>query len=536
MKAFTFVLLFAISAALAFSLEKETDNKIMAREITGTIDVQQNTLSNIDFTTKSNGVLFNGLNGRGATYWPRNSNNQYIFGGGIWFGAKKEYNDETKTYCLISYNPNNGKSWMSPGRIEDGDEIDIAGTKKYRVYFSTDMNLDGTPKNTDYGPNWPIWQTYDPDFRNIGSYVYDEEERNSTFHPMGPDYISDEDIFCTYKDSDLSPYDGPESNRKDKGYPLRTQWEQTIYTWESGIAKDIMIVTYKVINMSQDTLFYCYSGQIIDFDIVNKLYSSGALNDRCTYYFPDEELDLGVAWTDYNHGEDGMGFGYMGMSLLSSPVTDDDLYIINGLPNCSPDQSGLYTFQILSIYQDVNEDISRYNILSSGFYEGDNGPGDYRAILSTYPFHMRPGDTASFAFMITFASPDNGGEANGHPDDMDNLIEKVNFGKDLFCNDVVTKINEREEPTNTSLYGYPNPAGDYVVIEYLLENHTKASLTLFDINGQIVNSYYDIPNAIGQNKYKLDLKNMQGNDLAPGVYYCVLKYGISFKTHKIIIH
>ena len=537
MKTFIFILFLALSAVIAFSLENDTDKEIMAREITGTIDVQQNTISNIDFMTKSNGVLFNDKNGRGATYWPRNSNNQYIFGGGIWFGAKKEYYDVTNTYCLVSYNPNSGKSWMTPGRIEDGDDIDIDGVKKYRVYFSTDMNQDGTPKDTEYGPNWPIWQTYAPEFRNIGSYVYEEEKRNSTVYPMGPDFISGEDIFCTYKDTDIYAYEAPETHLINKGYPLRTQWEQTIYTWQYGDAKDIMIIYYKVINMSQDTLFHCYLGPVVDFDIGDmQNSSSGAINDRCTYYFPDESMNMGVAWTNTDQGEAGKNFGYMGISLLSSPVTDHDLYIKNGMPDCKQDHSGLYTFQILSVIQDVNEDISRYNTLSSGVHKGDNGPGDYRAILSTYPFHMRPGDTASCVYMIAFAAPDNGGEASGRWDDMDDLINKINFGKELFCNNVVTKIHDSKSSANTSLNIYPNPAKDHLIIEYSSEDHSQALIEIYDIKGQRMNSYNNIPNAIVNDSYRLNLKDFDGNELSPGVYYCILKLGTSFKTQKFIVH
>jgi hypothetical protein len=38
--------------------------------------------------------------GVGGGYWPRGSQNQYIFGGGVWFGAKKMRPDrsEMKNY------------------------------------------------------------------------------------------------------------------------------------------------------------------------------------------------------------------------------------------------------------------------------------------------------------------------------------------------------------------------------------------------------------------------------------------------------
>jgi hypothetical protein len=40
----------------------------------------------------------------------------------------------------VTYNPNNGNSWMVPGSIEDGDKAEEENYSKYRTYFSTDFD------------------------------------------------------------------------------------------------------------------------------------------------------------------------------------------------------------------------------------------------------------------------------------------------------------------------------------------------------------------------------------------------------------
>ena len=89
--------------------------------------MRKSTLSNIDFCTTNYGIF--GLNvseNSGGIFWPRNSSNQYVFGGGVWFGAQKKIQDAVgnstyKKLTVVSYDPTNGGSWLVPGYIEEGD-------------------------------------------------------------------------------------------------------------------------------------------------------------------------------------------------------------------------------------------------------------------------------------------------------------------------------------------------------------------------------------------------------------------------------
>ena len=104
------------------------------RAVSGTFDLQKNKVSRIEFFSTNYGIIgLDVANGVGGGKWPRGSNNQYIFGGGIWFAAKKlNPIGDTVKLCAISYNPNSGGSWMVPGSIEDQDLVNDGSREKYR--------------------------------------------------------------------------------------------------------------------------------------------------------------------------------------------------------------------------------------------------------------------------------------------------------------------------------------------------------------------------------------------------------------------
>lgn len=328
----TFVFLISFPFAI-FSLPKdyEKDKKggdEPQRTYGQLFDLQQNTVSNIQFYTTNYGIF--GLNvaqNRGGGYWPRGSNNQYIFGGGLWVGAIKPRPDgNLKKYVEVTYNPNNGRSWMVPGRISDGDGKDVSDIKKYRTYFSTDFRKgDGTPLDANHVTNWPIWDTSPNDTlkynRYYGYYIDDVNQRNTTNFPKGPAFISGEDVFCTYKDTDVNEFDGGAGLRKSQGYPLRLQFEQMIYSWGFGDYKDFIFIKYDVINLSKDTLREVWLGSVMDIDIARAPnLINGARNDRARFYNEDTTLNLGVQWTNTDQGEKGFGFGYLGFDFLESPA------------------------------------------------------------------------------------------------------------------------------------------------------------------------------------------------------------------------
>jgi hypothetical protein len=502
--------------------EIHNENTIDVRELKGVYDIQINTKSDFEFYSSNFGILFSPVDAAnsGGGFWPRASLNQYIYGGGLWFAAIKEHNGEYRKYCTLSYNPNNGRSWLVPGRIEDGDEPDENLINKYRIYFSTDMNTDGSPIENDYGPNWPLWNESEEDY--FGRYVYDDAKRNSE-NFLEPAFVSSEDIFCTFKDTDLSRYDGGASNRRNMGYPLGTQWEQTIFSF-----KDALIIKYKIINMSNDTLLDCWLAPLVDFDIASKLQpAAGSTNDRMTYYFPDRSLNMAVAWSESDKGEEGNGFGYAGLSMISTPVVDENGYIISTKNHCDQDQLGLQTFSTWDISEDLNEDAPRYNFVSSKIIDGDKGPSDYRSLMATGPFHLKPGDAAELSILINFALPVNGGDATGEWYDMEVLVENARDIQSTFCLKAITNVNDSEENEEIDVALYPNPATDFLMIESgsLIKN-----IKIIDVLGNKVIEYSDPSNRI-----LLNLKDLSGNRLTSGFYFFIISAEQGKRIKRVIV-
>ena len=544
------LLLVAISAMLlvggsgvtygATAKKADSKNNKLQRTASQVFDQQDNTVSNLEFAMINNGIF--GLNqalGVGGGFWPRGTMNQYIFGGGIWLAAQKKYiGDSTnadgekvldgngdpiriekyRKMVEVSYNPNSGQSWMVPGRIEDGDKIDETDVTKYRSYFSTDFkNQDGQPIDPNDGPAWPIWVANEDVGdtlklnRYFGTYIVDEDDRRVAVHERGPAFISGEDIFCTYKDTDLNFFEGGFYFRKNLGYPYRMQFEQMIYSWGYGLYKDFIFIKYDMINMSEDTLLNCYLAPVMDIDIALKTNSSsGAANDRCRFYEEDEELNLAFQWSMGDRGEKGRGFGYLGFDFLESPssfrceetirdtVDGKEIFLCKMCVEhelewnaeteefeeiCTeylikPEseigfmrndrrkyenryQTGLTTFRNWPISEDKKEDNERYEFMASNQRDGDDEDGDKRFMMSTGPFNIRPADTARVVVGIMLAKPSVRVDPDGTEEDVQNLVKINKFAQEVYDNNF-----RAPKPPDAPIFGLYKPLTNGVIITW----------------------------------------------------------------------
>lgn len=528
------LILIAVSLALAMAVNlKAVDksNDKMQRQATDVFDFQRNTVSNFDFISSNFGIIgLDAENNTGSGIWPRGSQNQYLYASGFWFGAMKKNpaTGELGKLVEVSYNPNSGKSWFSPGRVEDGTEIDSSLSSKYRIYFSTDFNNAlGEPFNHADGPNWPLWKDGSLPQYHYGTYKYnyinDVNLRNIASNPTGPLFVSDEDIFSTFKDTDLNYFEGGQS-RKEVGYPLGLQVESSIYTWNSEEMKDVVIISYIIENTSQDTLIDCWVGGVYDVDIglaSNGQYAAG--NDYSRFYNEDPSKNLAVAWTASDRGEAGKGFGYIGISMIETPAKDENGFIRNDKLIFEPsEQIGLKTYRDWDIADDKNTDDERYTFISGNAIDPYNlMPGDKRIFIATGPFNMKPGDKAHVAFSITFALPAKGGEADGTTEDLEgfknvikgsedqalsdhsSLIGKLQYAEALYYNHITGVTDNSVSEIENSVY--PNPAVDFINLpEYININNDLVKIISQD--GKVVKEIYT--------NGKIDVSNLN-----TGVYF-----------------
>ena len=432
-----------------------------ARVPTQVFESLNNNVSGIEFYSTNYGILFlNVRAGRAGGIYPRGSNKPYLFGGGIWFGAKKFVNDDPtldpddpnaakslQKLSVISYNPNSGASWMVPGEItqpyqESKRDESSEAINKYRVYFSTSYDpftgkpLDGVDVQNG-GANWPIWDT-DPDEtflddRYVGKYVSELSRRNRETFPKGPAIVSGEDIVSIFKDTDLSRYEGlGEERARREGYPLGVEIDQRIYSWGFGQYNNFIFIRYSIVNKSNDTLYDCYTAPALDTDI-----GPTASNDRMRTAIPDRDfdtLDLGVQWSETSGGD--IDYGYMGADFLESPAVDSRGFIRKDKKVYeNSEQLGLHTLRNWVIDIDPRTPQDRYEFMAGDngtpVRDGDNGAGDKRFLMSTGPFNMIPGDTARVVIGILIA-PAKSANPDGTWEDFDSLVTLDLFAQKVY--------------------------------------------------------------------------------------------------------
>ncbi|HYF03974.1 MAG TPA: hypothetical protein VEC36_11390 [Patescibacteria group bacterium] len=114
------------------------------------------TKSNVYFVVTNTGIYgLDDTRGSSGAIWPRYFGNRYMIGGGLWFGAKKDFASTERKLVTITYNPDNwARSWMTPGL--HGDDMRIIDWYQYKLYNSTQYYADGSPKDTSRF-YWPVW-------------------------------------------------------------------------------------------------------------------------------------------------------------------------------------------------------------------------------------------------------------------------------------------------------------------------------------------------------------------------------------------
>lgn len=473
--------------------KSKADGEEILRTPTDVYDNQLNKVSRIQFYISNYGIFGYDISRQvGGGIWPRGTSNQYIFAGGIWLATQKRLNTKDTTLhklCLLSYNPNSGRSWMVPGRISDGENVQSSLLKKHRVYFSTDFNPGtGEAKNKADGPNWPVWDTKQNEQlknnRYFGYYVDDEAKRTITEYPKGPAFISQEDIFMTYKDTDMSRYEGGQATRRREGYPLRIQTEQTVYSWGFGDYRDFVFIKYNLINMSTDTLYQTWIAPVFDVDIALTTNSSnGARNDNARFVDEKASFNLAAQWSLGTFGEQGRGFGYLGFDFLESPAVypyfvydtvfknDGTIEKINTnaigatkdsigkirkdrrfYPNSQ--QLGLKTFRNWPIADDPLTNERRYDFVSTGQRDGQGEPGDKRFMMASGPFDVVPGDSVRTVVGLILAKTSKGGDADGSIEDMRDLIRVDSFAQIVYDNNF--KAPRPPDPARIKFKGLNN--------------------------------------------------------------------------------
>jgi hypothetical protein len=199
--------------------------------------------------------------------WPRGSYDlSYPFyGRGFLALAKKNGNYLASYADVYDFSPHTldpsykcSFNQTVPGRIGDakagfdtvyhGSGWKYVDDRDYIVYSNMDYDSNGVDISGNNFNDWPI--------RTVGGarkYVAEPLDR----HNYSPVYVSDEDMFCVFKDTDTRA-DHNYAGKGGPSEPIGLEIHHYVYSWGSGPLKDIVLFRYQVINKSGSYLDSCY--------------------------------------------------------------------------------------------------------------------------------------------------------------------------------------------------------------------------------------------------------------------------------------
>ncbi|MGB9721946.1 MAG: hypothetical protein ACPL28_10775 [bacterium] len=363
------------------------------------LDKRCHNMNSIEFWMTNYGTVGN------FCYFPKGSNQNYIYGAGIWFGAIDSINNDTMV--TIGYGPHGGEAEFAPGLNQQNPYLPEA-----KIYI--------------YPNPWP------PP-KNIFSIA-----------PQKP--FSQQDSWCCYNDCDITCH-VPNDTR-----PIGIEVCQTVYSWNRGLLRDMIFLTFEIRNVLHKPIKNLFVGFCSDCDIGNE--SSGNANDICygikaKQYIIDNDTFLvdNIAFQWQNQVEPGWNsLCAIGFDLLQAPfdlqwgqdkdndgILDqyerDSAYYVNNLPQFKwdidkdglPDwrdpseipQMEMTSYKRFTLNLEPNKDNERYMTLAGyNFRTGEYCPydtaiplpDDQRFLVSSGPFELLPDSNVKIVIGIMFTS------------------------------------------------------------------------------------------------------------------------------------
>lgn len=493
------------------------------------VEQKSNTFGDLRYSLTNSGIFgFDALDGEYGLFYPRESSNNYLFGSGLWFGARKwvrpapDSARQLQKLSFITFNPASGQSWATPG-IRNAPRPDDPATQSL---FHSELydQENGTSLESADAPRWPLWLLpgTESDPLYTGIYVINNGDRRPGGDPfVGPAFMRgvSEQFFMQYHDGEIDRYELGAAQAERLGYPIGLQISQNVYDWvfPGSLDKEAtVIVQYRIVNVSSDTLFDCVAAQVADPDIgaaENDFQGLTSAARSALTWSKDESTDLK---------------GLM-LTLLESPVVDENGFVDNGSRGDFRTTGTVGTYRNWLVDSVLRTPEERYDFITSGVRDGFRGPNDWRSVMAGHKFHMAPGDTAHIAFAYSvIESIDTTVQPNP---------EAEALRETLFTEYYITGFRI-EMPSNVSDHDdnrarvqmAPNPATSSVILSGQLPMSSRASLTVHDNVGRIVRRSTIDPSGNGTLHHSLDV-----GDLAPGSYLVTVRSGSYLTSQQLII-
>ncbi len=476
------------------------------------VDFWGSQISNVDFHASNIGMFaFDPTQQTGFIY-PRGSGISYLFGTGLWFGAKHGEADSVRG-VFTTFNPNDATSQAWPGEIG-------VGSHNARGLLALSGQYDhATGKPTVAGrEDWPLWSTTKlaPRMAFPGIFEPDSTARLSGSRYTAPAFVPgvDEQIVARFNDVALDRYGYTQEMLEASGQPFGLQITQNIYAWAQPPYDNCVIVQYQVINVGAK-LRHCYIGQVTDPDMGNPG------NDHLNLYAQDTSLRAMVAWTQ----AEGTSHGLLVSSAIETPVISGKGTVDNSQRSFYGAQMGISTLRLLSVVEDPTKPWQRYDVMAERRIDTATGPVDVRALQATGPFDLLPLDTAYFAILYGVFD----GTYPPSPATAQKIGSTIRELRNLYYFGTTSSVELADAgASGAAIDVLPNPATDAAVIRGLLPGSGPAEISLFDPLGRSVLAPRTIETADGRFAATLDL-----SALADGVYLATVRSGGTVRSVKV---
>ena len=417
-------------------------------------------------------------------FYPRGGPS-YLYGSGLWFGAQKRHNDTLRRLTFITYNPNSGASYATPGNTDSAN-------RDQNLYYSGNYDRasgvyvgSGTSATV-----WPLWMKSgagSATIDNPGTYEPIMLLRQSGTTYERPAFMPNvsEQFVTRFNDQDLSRYEGL---GREFGFPLSLQVQQSVYSFAEGLYESTVVVQYEIVNTSSDTLVDCVVAQASDPDI------GMASNDRiASLAAADGRIRVGMA---YSPDENMVEFGALAQVLLEAPAVNAQGFIDNSLRASLIREHEIGAFPSWTLESDPRTTSERYDFMSEGGRTGETPAGDVRTLLASKKFSMMPGDTAHFAMAYSIVAPVVGrtrGEGlpalqNAGPTlDVRTLIAALvsDFEDGVFNSQSSAAVRD-DAMYLSALSARPNPASDASTVEFSMESRGDVTVSVVNALGERV--------------------------------------------------
>ena len=367
-----------------------------------------------------------GLNletGNGTGFFPSNTSNNYVFGTGLWFGARYDADGDGDLDRVFTqgYNPLAGDSEFREGRNDQDMDDPLT-----RVFDSLARPEQGDEMDLE---EWPDqFRLEDPETGELVPFIR-----------------SDQDRVTTYTTKDKPPVFG--------GFTMPLEGNQRCMAFKFGLAAEAIFFILDIGNGGYEVMKSAWVGFEKDMDVGVSFADDVTrfIRNRITPEGDTTRVNMAYAWdSDFTESNFIGDPGFVGIAYLGSPGNpfdgvdndidglvdespfngfDDDgdgtvdeadevdeLGLVNYSKHCSPsvpcevidpqtDQDG---FDLISCVSENNPDSSSGIVCLES-----TAPSDIRYMMSSGPFDWLPGQTQQVVLAMVFAN------AVGGPDRLD---------------------------------------------------------------------------------------------------------------------